>query len=241
VKTDCSHIQELLHNALDGELGEGTVDGARLHAHLAACAACREAFVALERTRAALQCWEAPAVNPQVSVAFAARVAERTAKPSPWAHLVRLRRALAWGAVVILVGVSVSLVPPATREASAPLPPVTTAARIPGLPEEAQEAKALSPTPAPPRQSDEQPRTVLNRLTSPRVERRIPSPPFPRREVPPPSLPDATLVAVGLLTEALPDAAVSEAPPLVLADADAATSIASSPELAVLAAWTEAE
>ncbi len=100
-QTSCKTITARFSALLDGELSPD--EQAVVHAHLSHCPACRDEWATLRRTQAVLAAWQAPAVNPQLSVVFAERLQTR-ARPRPalprWGWALGMGLLLATGGIL---------------------------------------------------------------------------------------------------------------------------------------------
>lgn len=265
---ECAATQEQLSAYVDGELDsrwQAKVDG-----HLTTCPACQRELAALRRATQLLHVWETPEVNPRVSVAFAEKLAERTARQAAWSRFFKgapLR--VAWaGAVAALLAVAVlsvrhQQVPRQELHGVAPAMPGPSVASGVGQPR--AQRPLLARNDVTERHGGRERKTGRGRdggrrirvreASSPPRHREVPSSPphvsvSPSLPVAPPPVPDATTTMVACLTEAppvlLPREAVPTSRRAVLAKADEGTLVAGrttpkSPELLVMEMWTETE
>ncbi len=96
----CPNEHEYLPLLLDGDPGDAR--RAAAEAHVASCATCRAALAAQRGLAQALQAWEVPAVDPQLSVAFAARLAaHRQPRWHGWAWAGSALAALTVAAIIL--------------------------------------------------------------------------------------------------------------------------------------------
>lgn len=224
---DCTTTRQYLSPYLDAEIDAEQRQA--VQEHLDACDACRAELAALRETGHVLQAWQVAAVDPQLSVRFAARLADHT-RP----HRSVFRRVSAWatGGAVVLVALSWSLhgllLPPAPRE----VPPVTSRqvtpvpAREYGKRDQNARARAFNePALA-------EGRNVVVHANSARGVRRASV--MPRRDD---LTADTALVAINALAET--PASSLAATPGEPVDTDGATAL--SPDCVVASVWAETD
>ena len=240
---NCRSIQELLSAYLDHELPPTPRQA--VAAHLAHCPACCAELRQLQQLQAALPAWNTPAVDPQLSVRFAERLAQRQQTPARRLRGFPALQRLAWA------GLAIATVWGMVYYGSGPSHRQTTSGSRPhsnqavATTDSTPRADRLAPLLAPPQSS----RNVHN--AGPHAARRIPTDRrMIHRHMPPVVVvartPSATLpvatdegaAVVALITEA-PHA--SDACPPANNAITVTASTTDDPVLAVVACLTETE